>query len=35
MTRLEALQSYNLLCYRMSLVIYRGLLFRCGVKVRK
>ena len=35
MKDLEALQAYNFLCFRMSLVIYRGLLFRCGVKVRK
>jgi len=31
-TRLDAIVSYNSLCWRMSLVIYRGLLFRCGVR---
>ena len=35
MNRLESLQQRNLLCFRMSLVIYRSLLFRCGVRVRK
>ncbi len=36
MTRnLESLQAYNELCWRMSFVIYRGLMFRCGVRVLK
>lgn len=35
MTRLESLQQRNLICYRMSLVMYRLLLARCGVRVRR
>ena len=35
MTRLESLQQRNLLCFRMSLVMYRLLLARCGVRVRR
>lgn len=29
---LASLQRYNALCWRMSLVIYKSLMFRCGVR---
>lgn len=35
MTRLESLQQRNLICFRMSLIIYRGLLMKLGVRVRR
>lgn len=35
MTRLESLQKQNLLCYKMSLIIYRMMLVKLGVRVKK
>lgn len=35
MNNLDSIRRHNLLCFRMSLVIYRGLLLRLGVRGRK
>ena len=32
---LRAFIAYNALCHRMSLVIYRGIMRKCGVKALK